>query len=132
MRWLRLVLHERVDLVALLRCARCGYAEADRVLHGDHYLCKGTIPDWGHIDVSGAIGDGALPCDVEWIREVIRQGREAGVPVYVRALGSNAKIMLFNGIKCRLRLGAKNGDRPSEWLEDLQVREWPNGVEVDG
>lgn len=134
MHWLRLVLHERVDLVALLRCARCGYAEADRVLHGDHYLCKGTIPDWGHIDVSGAIGKDAPPCDVEWIRKVIWQGRDAGVPVYVRALGSwpRHSPMAWDA-QCRPDgIRACNGDRPGEWPEDLQVREWPEGVDVDG
>lgn len=26
------------------RCPKCGYTRKDQQIHGDHYLCTGTIP----------------------------------------------------------------------------------------
>lgn len=38
--------------------------------------------------VGGESGPGARPCRVEWIRDIVRQCRDAGVPVFVKQLGS--------------------------------------------
>lgn len=131
MHWLRLVLHERVERVhRWLPCPGCG---------SDGSTCHGTggwrPASFGHIDVSGAIGKDAPPCDIEWIREVIRQGRGAGVPVYVRGIGSNPWVEFKpeedHARHWIARVTARNGDRPCEWPYDLRVREWPKGVEVD-
>lgn len=74
--------------------------------------------DW--VIVGGESGPGARPCDVEWVRSIVRQCKAAGVPVFVKQLG--AKPSDGNeGIKLRSRKGSD----PSEWPEDLRVREWP-------
>ena len=47
--------------------------------------------DVEHVDwviVGGESGPGARPCDVSWIASVVRQCREAGVPVFVKQLGA--------------------------------------------
>lgn len=72
--------------------------------------------------VGGESGPNARPCDVEWIRGVVRQCERAGVPVFVKQLG--ARPVLRTGLELELR-DRKGGD-PGEWPEDLQVREWPS------
>ena len=37
-----------------------------------------------HVIVGGESGPGARPCNVEWIRSIVRQCAEAGVPVFVK------------------------------------------------
>ena len=34
--------------------------------------------------VGGESGPGARPCDIEWIRDIVRQCKQAGVPVFVK------------------------------------------------
>ena len=52
----------------------------------------------------------------EWARSVIEQCKGAGVPACMKQLGSQAWL-----------LDPKGGD-PSEWPEDLRVREFPEPV----
>jgi hypothetical protein len=96
--------------------------------------------EFGQLDIYGAkqvivggeSGPNARPCDVEWIRDIVRQCREADVRCFVKQLGSKAfdssydievslpsmRVKTSNAIKVR---GA--GSDPSEWPEDLRVRE---------
>lgn len=106
--------------------------------------------DW--LIVGGESGRGARPCDIAWIRSIVRQCKAARVPCFVKQLGArpfdsdamkavpgsdevytieDAKTpaALFSLAMC-LEAGVveiddpKGGD-PSEWPEDLRVREWP-------
>lgn len=98
----------------------------------------------------GESGPGARPCDVEWIRDIVRQGHEAQVPTFVKQLGARPAGWCVGrlhddlhlrdrddycdieaahegaacDVGCRLLSDRKGGD-PSEWPEDLRVREWP-------
>jgi protein gp37 len=38
--------------------------------------------------VGGESGHDARPCNVEWIRDIVRQCKDAGVPVFVKTVGS--------------------------------------------
>lgn len=86
------------------------------------------------IIVGGESGPGARPCEIGWIRSVVRQAKSAGVACFVKQLGafpiSDGPLpMLKNhadGDKPRRwpSLDPKGGD-PSEWPNDLRVREWP-------
>lgn len=141
--WLRLVLHEQVVVQPFLQrhwtredgdCSPACPACIRRRRYG--LPLDVTI---GHIDVSGAIGKDAPPCDEEWIRDVIRQGHDAGVPVYVRALGASPYLDTRNapreyiGIRGILRpCGPYGRSYFGIWPLGLQVREWPEGVEVEG
>ncbi len=92
------------------------------------------------IIVGGESGPGARPFDLAWARSVIRQCREAGVACFVKQLGAcilgdfrffpkagppglGALPMTPNRGGCHVK-DPKGGD-PSEWPEDLRVREFP-------
>ena len=85
----------------------------------------------------GESGPGARPCHVEWVRDLVRQGRYAGVPVFVKQLGAfviedhcMCPGTLDGGPDCkqcaarRFLCHPKGGD-PAEWPEDLRVRDFP-------
>ena len=91
--------------------------------------------DW--IVVGGESGPGARPFQLDWARSVIRQGKAARVPVFVKQLGACASDER-NGIAGKSlrvpsealplvskRLKAKKGDDMSEWPAELRVRQWP-------
>ena len=87
-------------------------------------------PDW--IIVGGESGPGARPFDVAWARSTIAQCRAASVPVFCKQLGSAPAVSgaeadpshpTFKALEFGLR-DRKGGD-PSEWPEDLRVREFP-------
>jgi protein gp37 len=112
-------------------CATCG---RDAMWYG---------LDW--VIVGGESGPGARPFDIEWARRIIRQCRRAGVPVFVKQLGQEVwwdgigpcpadyihlEPHLMDGrVGWRLDLlrDRKGGD-PSEWPEDLRVREYPTAA----
>lgn len=93
--------------------------------------------DW--VIVGGESGLGARPLDVAWARFLIQQCKAAAVACFVKQLGARPKGINeyigtpFDGDGCGetmtepLRLFNKKGGDPSEWPEDLRVREFPNG-----
>jgi protein gp37 len=103
------------------------------------YLATGRPPteiDW--VIFGGESGKGARPCNVEWIRDGVKQCKTAGVKVFVKQLGAayadekngvagySAKWpfdLLPHGPTQRLK-DPKGGDM-AEWPEDLRVREMP-------
>lgn len=64
------------------------------------------------------------PCDVDWIRDLVRQCKAAGVATFVKQLGSAAMDVPNSG-NWKLSLKHPKGGDPSEWSEDLRVREFP-------
>lgn len=82
--------------------------------------------DW--IVIGGESGPGARPFDLHWARQVVAQGRAAGVPVFVKQIGS--KPMTDHrtrpaGESWVLVPKDRKGGDMSEWPEDLRVREYP-------
>lgn len=83
--------------------------------------------------VGGESGPGARPCDVSWIRSVVEQCRAAGTPCFVKQLGAqpySAYDVINGGVKrgeqrSPFALRDRKGGDPSEWPEDLRVREFP-------
>lgn len=103
----------------------------------------------------GESGHKARPCRVEWIRSAVKQCKDAGVACFVKQLGANIvcrndcfggwepdqwpddldpmdvehDIHGFReehqGADCRVKLRDPKGGNPSEWPEDLRVREMP-------
>lgn len=82
-----------------------------------------AVLDW--VIAGGESGPGARPCNIGWIRDVVGQCRNAGVPVFVKQLGANAVDDVVAGTGFRLALRDRKGGDPSEWPADLRVREWP-------
>lgn len=96
----------------------------------------GARLDW--VVVGGESGPNARPFDLWWARRVLRQCRKANVPVFVKQLGAKPiiteDILEVLKLRCghtienriaRLHFKDSKGKDPSEWPEDLRVREWP-------
>lgn len=104
-------------------------------------FCRGGPPHWltSEIDhpedatldwliFGGESGPGARPCDVAWARSTVNQCREAGVACFVKQLGANCREVLNPAdgeVSSRVRLRDGKGGDPSEWPEDLRVRQFP-------
>lgn len=114
-----------VDLESLMKHGRDitdeGYSRLDGI-------------DW--IIVGGESGHGARQCNVEWVRSLVRQCNDVSVPPFVKQVGAVAFDGRFEGKadhssfdRCeRLKLSHPKGGDPSEWPEDLRVREFPEGL----
>ena len=105
----------------------------------------GQRPDW--VIVGGESGPGARPCDVAWIRSILKQCREAGVACFVKQIGARphadidemdrwpftSRAMFENRLTGDdyedLRLRDRKGGDTAEWPEDLRVREFPPSPE---
>ena len=100
---------------------------------GDTY--DPTPVSW--VIVGGESGSDARPCNLAWVRSIVRQCRAAGVAVFVKQLGSCATDAVNGLAGHRLNVPAeaapliakrlrdpKGGD-PDEWPADLRVREYP-------
>ena len=106
-----------------------------------------TDPGASHIPVSwvivgGESGPRARQFDVAWARSIVAQCREAGVPVFMKQMGSRpithagdgagwpdaTRAVIESDARGNVRpvvgLSHKGGD-PSEWPEDLRVQEFP-------
>jgi hypothetical protein len=91
--------------------------------------------DW--IVWGGESGNGARPCNVDWIRRGVEDCQETGVPAFVKQLGAYPCEFNFDmgseygGADSsgfyRANLKDKKGADPLEWPEALRVRAWPRG-----
>lgn len=84
--------------------------------------------DW--IVVGGESKQGgreARPFRLEWAREAVRQGREAGVPIFVKQLGSTPVDRGATGDVYPSYVSRAGGDM-EEWPADLRVREFPKAA----
>lgn len=85
-------------------CGGCGCdARAHRAPDGGG--CSGLFPDF--VAVGPETGPKRRPCDVAWIRSVVKQCQDAHVPVHVKALEVDRRI----------------SHDPREWPEDLSVQD---------
>ena len=110
-------------------------------------------PDIDWLIIGGESGPKARPCNVDWIRSLVRQGNAAGVPVFVKQLGAKpvytAAGISPNGDDAVIhsmwndsrffipwnsshngapKVHDRKGADPAEWPEDLRVQEWPEGM----
>lgn len=133
---------------------------------------------FGHLHwviVGGESGPGARPCNVNWIGGIAETCRDAGVPVFVKQLGSwpaveqpitterishtecvdksgrgvaisgdskdgffafadgestwqSCSVDYVRSLRVLKRLNDRKGGDPSEWPEDLRVRQMPGGA----
>lgn len=111
-------------------------------LCGDHlcvpFGCRKTPCshglDW--VVIGGESGKDARPFDLAWARQTIDQCRAARVTVFMKQVGSRARVCPMGWEKSEaagstatllIPLLSKNraGADPAEWPEDLRVREFP-------
>lgn len=87
--------------------------------------------------VGGESGGKARPCDVAWIRSIVRQCGDVNVPCFVKQLGTRpvSGTALHGDARgsaeeerSDLRLRDKKGGDMGEWPEDLRIRRMPEGV----
>ena len=81
-----------------------------------------TVPDW--LIIGGESGRDARIFDASWARALIAECRERGCAPFVKQLGAVALDSDWYGF-APLPLTDSHGSDPSEWPEDLRVREWP-------
>lgn len=101
-----------------------GSVDFGRWLHApftEGFCDVGGRLDW--IVAGGESGPGARPCDLAWIRSSVEQCKAAGVPAFVKQLGSNPRSDTEGFLLSYTR--DRSGSDPSEWPEDLRVREFP-------
>jgi len=94
----------------------------------------GSDLDW--IIFGGESGPNARPCNIEWIRDGVRQCKQAGVKAFVKQLGARA-VLGPNDAAYRVErnkngretavasIADPKGGNPDEWPEYLRVREVP-------
>jgi len=95
--------------------------------------CSVPVVDW--VIVGGESGPNARPCSIEWIRSIRDQCKAAGVPCFIKQIGREAydlagDHLMANGeppVGTYLDLHDSKGGDPTEWPEDLRVREFPGG-----
>ena len=114
-----------------VRCPHCGEYVGGHAT-GGHDICDCRI-DW--VIVGGESGPGARPCNVERIRDVVKQCAAAKVPCFVKQLGANPHTFCESTSEVtvdlrlrQLRLKHPKGGDPAEWPEDLRVRQFPEVV----
>ena len=94
-----------------------------KVVSAEPLLGPIDISDYHGIDwilIGGESGVHARPFHVEWGLNLIAQCREIGVVPFMKQLGRNP---YQNGKQLHLK-DSKGGD-PNEWVQALQVQEWP-------
>jgi protein gp37 len=74
--------------------------------------------DW--IIIGGESGPNARPMKLAWLEDILRQCKNAGIPAFVKQLGSHwAKSTLARDRK---------GGNPDEWPKEFRVRMFPGEV----
>lgn len=103
---------------------------------GVDYIFGGV--NW--VIVGGESGKGSRPCNIDWIRSIRDQCRDAGVACFVKQLGAvpgfDPKVEdgSFHHTRdglCIKKLTDKKGGDIDEWPEDLRVREMPEVAHAD-
>jgi protein gp37 len=62
-------------------------------------------------------------CETAWLENAVKQGRSAGLAVFVKQLGTDLKYRL----KLRGRHGGDVKGDMTDWPESLRIREFPDG-----
>ena len=103
---------------------------------GVHYHDDRCAAGLDLVIAGGESGPGARPCDISWIRSIVRQCKAAGVACFVKQLGKRVTVGGYDldhpnlndehqgNITLRAMRHSKGGD-PSEWPPYLRVRELP-------
>jgi protein gp37 len=99
-------------------------AHCDCCVEGDESIAWGELK-W--LIIGGESGPNSRSCNVDWIKSLVAQGRDAGVATFVKQLGTDPRGLILDDDKhgFPLKLKDKKGGNPSEWSIDLRVQEYP-------
>lgn len=101
--------------------------------HAGKRFFSGANSDYGGLDwvvVGGESGPNARPFDLAWARSIVAQCQAAGIPCFVKQMGSSPvdSGLVVEGdapaVGPRHGVDRKGGDW-SWWPDDLRVREYP-------
>lgn len=92
-------------------------------LRGDGVYHRVPGLDW--VIVGGESGYTGRIFDLKWARDVIDQCRTFGVKVFIKQLGSAYRYVDDQGRPVIVQPRDRKGGDPSEWPEDLRVRQFP-------
>jgi protein gp37 len=112
--------HIRIPLAGASYMTRSALEATDNLNKGAATPGRDQRLDW--IILGGESGDGARPFDIDWARSILRQCKVAGVPAFMKQLGSNP---YSDGRPMHAAPRGKYGD-PAGWPPELRVREMPN------
>lgn len=104
-----------------------------------------SVPEGIHwVIVGGESGPKSRPCYDDWIRSIVQQCKDAGVPCWVKQFGSNASVgdvgdpngwptedSPVNWETGRIYLKSPKGNDPAEWPAWARVREMPETSKGD-
>jgi protein gp37 len=127
-----------LDLRAYMHDSTCPLGEGGaKYGQGAREICLCTEPREVGIDwciLGGESGPSARPCDLEWIRSLVKQCREAGVAAFVKQLGKTCvEDMPLDPYpdgrprfgRSPLKLKHSKGGDIEEWPERVRVRQFP-------
>lgn len=103
-----------------------GPVDVQTALNKMPFVIGGGDAELHWLIIGGESGHGARPCNVDWIRSLVNQGKAAGVATFVKQLGANRETDYGVSRDEWLRwvIHIKGGD-PTEWTADLRVQEFP-------
>lgn len=100
--------------------------------HGVHQTSLKDVVNTGRrlnwIIEGGESGTGARDHNTAWTLALIVEAEDAGVPIFVKQLGAKPTITDPAGVTRPLRLVHKKGGDPTEWADELRVRQYPAEV----
>lgn len=124
-----------------LAASDCGAVGRDAIDHlgSGHGQELATLRlNW--VIVGGESGSGARPCEIDWIRSIVRQCKQVDTACFVKQLGAKPRATLSeiqawpqarrfwqsteDGKHVVLPVDRKGGDR-DEWPADLRVQQFP-------
>lgn len=129
-----------IDRIDALRqtCAPVKFLSIEPLLEDLGELNLSRV-DW--VIIGGESGSGARPCNIEWMRSILRQAKEQGCKVFVKQLGElpigvkedqpyefnygATKLNMYAPNTSKLILQDKKGGDITEFPLDLQIREFP-------
>lgn len=102
---------------------------SERILRWHRPALEGV----GWVIVGGESGPNARAMYIQWAAEIVAQCRAAGVPVFVKQLGAHPYPRRIPYPAAgphaytleTVRISDRSGAEPSEWPEDLRIREMP-------
>lgn len=113
----------RVDLGHATPCGY--YCDDGGAGHVDHqFWGKGGGGGINWVIVGAETGSKARPCNLDWIQSIVQQCKDAKVPCFVKALGTEWAKFQYGSGRVPSPLN-RTGSDPSEWPEGLRVREMP-------
>lgn len=86
----------------------------------------GSKASW--VVVGGESGKDARPCNIDWVRSLVKQCKDASIPVFIKQMGSNPIFSAADhpGHYPYHCITGKGGNI-EEFPKHLQIREFPNG-----